>query len=153
MLFSVFLSWHCRCKAQVQALSRGASLSVSLKKADELLQTVREVQGESNIILQAIRQNSPREGTVLIFLCWKIKFVYCSCIYWCSSVLKIYNSVEFLGVKMTFFIAQIYFFVKKKEIFGRFLGDFSEKWGIFLCFRSFIYHKNTDFLFYEKIKK
>lgn len=52
---------------------------------------------------------------------------------------------------MTFFIAQIYFFGKKKETFGCFLGDFSEKWKIFLYFISFIYHKNADFLFYEKV--
>ena len=57
------------------------------------------------------------------FLCWKIKFIDYSCVYWCSSVFKIYNSVGFL-IKMKFFIAQIYFFVKKKEIFGRFFGGF-----------------------------
>ena len=89
---------------------------------------------------------------LLIFYVGKLNLLTIRVFIGTVRCLKYTIQLDFL-IKMTFFIAQIYFFVKKKETFGRFLGDFSEKWGIFLCFRSFIYHKNTYFLFYEKIKK
>lgn len=57
------------------------------------------------------------------FLCWKIKFIDYSCIYWCSSVFKIYNSVGFFNKNDIFYRTNL-FFCEKEGDFWAFLGGF-----------------------------
>jgi hypothetical protein len=57
------------------------------------------------------------------FLCWKIKFIDYSCIYWCSSVFKIYNSVGFFNKNDIFYRINL-FFCEKEGDFWAFFGGF-----------------------------